>query len=254
MRLIWSVLFCLCVSAFGFPEPQGFGNFKEYNGYWKNPRSFWQSRKFYTSSTTNPSVYPIHYVGEPIFAKTRLEGVFQVPARNSMTKEERNQFLPVMKALSKVMETRTPEPSDVNTLLIRTRDLMKDIPEGYKERLPAFLNKFNDIKLEFLDEGDIVVYKNGVPHVVTDLGSFPMSNVNLMTDEERERFLPVTKNVIRVLEKSYIDQNEINELITQGENLQELLPEKWNDMIIQTLNKNFEYDFDQDGNIISRRI
>jgi len=177
-----------------------------------------------------------------------------VPARNFMTKEERNQFLPVMKALSKVMETRTPEPSDVNTLLIRTRDLMKDIPEGYKERLPAFLNKFNDIKLDFLDEGDIIVYKNGVPHVVTDLGSFPLSNVNLMTDEERERFLPVTKNVIRVLEKSYIDQNEINELITQGENLQELLPEKWNDMIIQTLNKNFEYDFDQDGNIISRRI
>ena len=40
-----------------------------------------------------------------------------------------------------------------------------------------------------------------------------MSNVNLMTNEERERFLPVIKNVIRVFEKSFVDENEINELI-----------------------------------------
>ena len=40
-----------------------------------------------------------------------------------------------------------------------------------------------------------------------------MPNVNLMTDEERERFLPVTKNVTRVFEKQFIDENEINELI-----------------------------------------
>ena len=81
-----------------------------------------------------------------------------------------------------------------------------------------------------------------------------MSNVNLMRDEERERFLPVTKNVIRVLEKKFIDENEINELIAQGETLQDLLPDKWNDMIVQTLNKNIEYDFDRDGRIISKLI
>ena len=81
-----------------------------------------------------------------------------------------------------------------------------------------------------------------------------MSNVNLITDEERERFLPVTKNVIRVLEKKIIDENEINELIAQGETLQDLLPDKWNDMIVQTLNKNIEYDFDSDGRIISKLI
>ena len=86
------------------------------------------------------------------------------------------------------------------------------------------------------------------------LGSFPMPNVNLMTDEERERFLPVTKNVIRVLEKKFIDENEINELIAQGETLQDLLPDKWNDMIVQTLNKNIEYDFDHDGRITSKLI
>ena len=78
-----------------------------------------------------------------------------------------------------------------------------------------------------------------------------MSNVNLITDEERERFLPVTKNVIRVLEKKFIDENEINELIAQGETLQDLLPDKWNDMIVQTLNQNFRYDIDQSGRIIT---
>ena len=81
-----------------------------------------------------------------------------------------------------------------------------------------------------------------------------MSYASLMTDEERERFLPVTKNVIRVLEKNIIDENEINELIAQGENLQEYLPEEWNDMIIESVNQNFEYDFDQNGNIFSKRI
>ena len=81
-----------------------------------------------------------------------------------------------------------------------------------------------------------------------------MSYASLMTDEERERFLPVTKNVIRVLEKNIIDENEINELIAQGEILQEYLPEEWNDMIIESVNQNFEYDFDQNGNIFSIRI
>ena len=78
-----------------------------------------------------------------------------------------------------------------------------------------------------------------------------MSNINLMTNEERERFLPVIKNVIRVFEKSFIDENEINELIAQGETLQGLLPKQWNDMIVQTLNQNFRYDIDQSGRIIT---
>ena len=72
-----------------------------------------------------------------------------------------------------------------------------------------------------------------------------------MTNEERERFLPVIKNVIRVFEKNFIDENEINELIAQGETLQGLLPKQWNDMIVQTLNQNFRYDIDQNGRIIT---
>ena len=86
-----------------------------------------------------------------------------------MTEKERTKFLPVMKALSKVMENKNLVPSDVNALLVQTRDLMKNIPPGYNERLP-FLKKINDIKLSFPDKGDIINYKNGVPHIVTGLG------------------------------------------------------------------------------------
>ena len=93
-----------------------------------------------------------------------------------MTEEERNQFLPVMKALSRVMETENIAPSDLNTLLVRTRDLIKDIPEGYTERLPAFVKNFQDVEIFLPDEGDIVIYKNGIPHILTNLGEFIQDN------------------------------------------------------------------------------
>ena len=46
-----------------------------------------------------------------------------------------------MRALLKVMETSTPAPEDVNTLLVLTRELTKQIPEG-SSFLPTF-NGFN---------------------------------------------------------------------------------------------------------------
>ena len=52
-----------------------------------------------------------------------LIGVFPWAARNAMTYEERNTYLPVMKSLVKVMESRYPAPEDVNTLLVLSRDL-----------------------------------------------------------------------------------------------------------------------------------
>merc|ERR1711936_1466950 len=175
--LFFNILLCLSASTFGYSQPIDFRNSRKYDGNWKNPFSFWQNRRFYTSPAPGKSDYPIYYVGEPepIIIKTK------------------------MGALS--VESENIAPSDLNTLLVRTRDLMKDIPEGYTERLPAFLKKFHDIDFSLPDEGDIVIYKNGTPHILTNLGSFPMSRKNLMTDEERERFLPVTKNVIRVFEK-----------------------------------------------------
>ena len=85
------------------------------------------------------------------------------------------------------------------------------------------------------------------------VGAFPLSDQSLMTDEERKRYLPATKLFVKVLEKEFIDQNEVNELIKRGEDLQDLLPERWNDDIIQTLNNHIGYDFDANGNIVSAR-
>ena len=85
------------------------------------------------------------------------------------------------------------------------------------------------------------------------VGAFPLSDQSLMTDEERKRYLPATKLFVKVLEKEFIDQNEINELIKRGEDLQDLMPERWNDGIIQTLNNHIGYDFDANGNIVNAR-
>ena len=63
------------------------------------------------------------------------------------------------------------------------------------------------------------------------LGAFPLSDVSVMTDEERKRFLPAIRTFTSVLEKENIDQNEINDLISQSEALQELLPENWKALI-----------------------
>ena len=45
-----------------------------------------------------------------------------------------------MKALVKVMETNTPAPEDVNTLLVLTRDLTKNLPKGIHDRLPLIIH------------------------------------------------------------------------------------------------------------------
>merc|ERR1711976_101963 len=252
MELFFNTLLCLSASTFVYSQPIDFRNSRKDDGNWRNPFSFWQNKNFYTSPAPGKSDYLSYYVEEPkpITIKTKM-GALSVPSKNSMTEEERNQFLPVMKALSRVMETEYIAPSDLNTLLVRTRDLIKNIPEGNTQRLPAFVKKFDDIKIFLPEDGDIVTYKNGVPYILTNLGSSPMANMNLMTNEERERFLPVIKNVIRVFEKSIIDENEINERIAQGESRQGLLPKQLNDMIVQTLNQNFRYDIDQSGRIIT---
>merc|ERR1712109_335954 len=57
----------------------------------------------------------------------------------------------------------------------------------------------------------------GIPetwaHIETQFGAFPLSEVSLMTDEERQRFLPATRTFISVLEKDTIDPSELTNLI-----------------------------------------
>ena len=86
-----------------------------------------------------------------------FEGIIPLAAKNALSSEERNKFLPVMKALVKVMETNTPTPEYVNTLLILTRDLTKDLPKGINDKLPLIIyteNNLSDISKLFLGQAE----------------------------------------------------------------------------------------------------
>ena len=52
------------------------------------------------------------------------------------------------------------------------------------------------------------------------IGAFPLSDISLMTDEERELYLPAIKAFIKVLESDNLTQEEVDELVTEGEKLQ----------------------------------
>ena len=74
-----------------------------------------------------------------------------------------------MKALLNVMESSNPSPNDINILMVLTRDLVKQIPEG-TIKLPFNFGS-NDIGDMGLPEtGDIIVNIRGVPHIVTQMG------------------------------------------------------------------------------------
>ena len=95
-----------------------------------------------------------------------------------MTSDEKARYLPVMKALLKVMETSTPAPEDVNTLLVLTRDLLKQIPDG-QTLIPSlgFGSAFGAFGLDGIENmglpetGDIIVKVNNIPHIVTQFGT-----------------------------------------------------------------------------------
>ena len=57
------------------------------------------------------------------------------------------------------------------------------------------------------------------------LGAFPLSNVSLMTDEERARFLPAVRTFTSVLQKDYVDPEEMKILMAEAKKLHALLPQ-----------------------------
>ena len=75
------------------------------------------------------------------------------------------------------METSTPAPEDINTLLVLTRDLTQDgdIPtDEFGNSIPGFAG-FNELGIELddgglLEDGDIIVDVDGVPHINTQFG------------------------------------------------------------------------------------
>ena len=88
-----------------------------------------------------------------------------------MTPEERAQYLPVMKALLKVMETDKPTPSDINDLLVITRNLQKYAPKG-SNKFGGFANIDSMEDMGLPETGDIIKTIGGEPHIVTKFGEF----------------------------------------------------------------------------------
>ena len=57
------------------------------------------------------------------------------------------------------------------------------------------------------------------------LGTFPLSENNLMTEEERAQFLPATRTFKSVLEKDDVDIDELSQLLDQSQELANLIPD-----------------------------
>ena len=83
---------------------------------------------------------------------------------NSISSNLRTTYLPVMKALLKVMETDRPAPKDINTLLILTRELTKNGKVGFA------LGSLDGIEEILPPTGDVIVSVNGIPHIKTQWG------------------------------------------------------------------------------------
>jgi len=229
-------------SAFGSPpEPQR----SRYQ--YVNTQSRFQPQSSRKSQNLLESSEFSSIQGPSIFVQTEF-GLFPLAIRNAMSLDERNTYLPVMKALIKVMDTNKPTPEDVNEVLVLSRDLAK---KGL-QAIPAF-GGVKIANMGLLDEGDAIVYVDGIPHILTKHGAFPLSNLNLMTNEEKRTYLPITKTFTKVLEKDFIDQNDINTLIRQGEELQDRIPAGWREMIVEAIMNEITYDIDALGNFMSTR-
>jgi len=148
-------------------------------------------------------------------------GSFPLSVYNQLTRAQRNTLLPVMESLLRVLETSKPSVRDVNTLMIQVRDLLKTIPEGEVLNLRQFgfdtdsipfgldLDMLKNVALP--KTGDIAITENGQDKIVTAFGKFPLES--LMTDAEREQFLPAVRGFINLLRKDVLDPTETVELL-----------------------------------------
>merc|ERR1712227_833554 len=170
------------------------------------------------------------------YANNPVRNVIYQPSRNidtafgsfpnqGITPDQRATYLPVMKALLKVMESNGPSVQDINTLMVLTRELNKKVPKG--QNLLGNFGNFGIDNLESMglpEYGDIITNVNGSPHIRTEFGVFPLSDTNLMTPQERNQFLPIVRTFTRVLEKGSADANESQLLLNQAQQLTNLLP------------------------------
>merc|ERR1711962_22922 len=146
-----------------------------------------------------------------------------------ITSEQRATYLPVMRALLKVMSTNRPASRDINDLLIKTRELNKKVPKGDNllgnfgfENIDFGIDNLEDMGLP--KSGDLVKDVNGAPHIKTTFGVFPLSDTSLMTEKERQQFLPVVKTFNSILEKGNADGADTNALLQEIQELNKLIP------------------------------
>ena len=95
-----------------------------------------------------------------------------------MTEEQRALFLPVMKALVNVMETNQPAPGDINTLLVESRDLMKNAPKGRMNVLGGF-GLDGIVGMGLPETGDVIKVIEGEANIITQFGKDIKINLNL---------------------------------------------------------------------------
>merc|ERR1712079_800063 len=105
----------------------------------------------------------------------------------------------------------------------KTRNLQKYVPEGSVD-FGSFANLEGIESVGIPETGDVIRTIGGQPHIMTTFGTFPLSEVSLMTDEERQQFLPATRTFTSVLEKDTIDPSELNTLLEQSRALTNLVP------------------------------
>merc|ERR1712227_365054 len=169
------------------------------------------------------------------YANNPVRNVVYQPSRNidtafgsfsnqGITPDQRATYLPVMKALLKVMESNRPSIQDINTLMVLTRELNKKVPKG--QNLLGNFGNFGIDNLESMglpEYGDIITNVNGIPHIRTTFGNFPLSDTNLMTPQERNQFLPITRTFTKILEKGSASAIETQQLLNQAQKLSNLL-------------------------------
>jgi len=241
----------LAVSAFGAPNARyGYklvGN--PYPGSYRTQaqplRSFLPySQNYQTAGVISPQQQIIkQFYDQPselgITVDTSM-GSYPLTRANGLVKE-RAILLPVMKALLKVMETDKPAPEDINELMILTRKLIKKVPEG--EGLPSLkaygfdVDQIDGFGMDALkniglpETGDLVVKVGGQNYIRTEWGQFPLSDLSLMTDDERAKFLPAIRSFTKILEKDNLNADEVRELIGETSKL-----DSWNLFPLQVRN------------------
>merc|ERR1711935_69381 len=219
---------CLAISTSAAPQNYNSYGFKRVDQPARAIRNVAPKPLFSFKSTNSYDSFGIPTTGDHIketaagstwdtqFGKIPFSG------KNFLTREQRATWLPIMKATIKVMETPNPDPRDVNDLLVMSRDLMKDQPQSAK-LFSSFGGGFAALEgiegMGLPKDGDVIETIEGVAHIVTEFGSFPLSETSLMTDEERERFLPVSRTFTSILEKDTLDVREMNLLLKQSREL-----------------------------------